>query len=215
MQTLSDDPDRAVRLLEQLRASEGLGPVRFDALLHRNAALRALVRDQVNVTNDAARRMFDTVHGPKRQARLMILPTLGVAREATERMENGEFFGDVAVELSSDASASRGGLLEPISRSDGSYPEVLRKTLFDLETGEISRPILINDQYALLELVREIEGDDVDFDDVRDDMRRRVRLQQQRALMDQQARSMMRNIKVTIFDESLNASWRMSRQDRP
>lgn len=210
-ETLHDDPDVSLRLLNELRARQGLGPVRFNALMYRNAALRALVRDRVTVNDAAVQRMHDVLHGPKRQARLMVLPTLPAAKQAIDRLENGHFFGDVAVELSTDASATRGGLLEPISRSDASYPDALRGALWNLHVGEFSSPILLNDQYALLMLVREIEGDGVRLEAVRSEMQQRVRRQQERLLMDQLAREIIQNLSVTIFDDSLRESWRMSR----
>lgn len=212
LQTLSDDPDMALRLLDELRRHQGLGPARFNALMQRNAKLRALVRDSIEVTESAVTRMFETTHGPKRQARLMMLPTLGTAQRALERIEAGEFFGEVATSLSTDASAARGGLLEPISRADGSYPEVLRQALWDLSEGEISRPILLHDQYALLMLVDETEADDVELADVREDMQRRVRLQRERAAMDRLARELVQNVSVTVFDNALEASWLMMRR---
>jgi parvulin-like peptidyl-prolyl isomerase len=210
-ETLHDDPDVALRLLEELRARQGLGPVRFNALMYRNAALRALVRDRVTVSDAAVQNMYDVLHGPRRQARLMVLPTLPAAKQAIDRLENGDFFGDIAVELSTDASATRGGLLEPISRSDASYPEALRSALWNLQIGEYSRPILLNDQYALLMMVREIEGEGVRLEAVRGEMQQRVRRQQERLLMDQLAREIIQNMSVTIFDDSLRESWRMNR----
>jgi len=212
--TLSDDPNTALRLLEELRARQGLGTVRFRTLMHRNAALRMLVQPRVRVTEEAAQRMHDTIHGPKRQARLMTLPTLAQARQVAERINQGELFSDLAVELSTDASASRGGLLEPISKSDGSYPDVLRSTLFALEQGELSRPMLIDDRYVLIQHVRDVPGDDVTYLEVRDAMRQEVRQQQERALMDQYARELLREASITIFGESLNESWRMNRRGR-
>ena len=74
------------------------------------------MRDRVQVTDEAVGRLYEIIHGPKRQARLMVLATLRAADAAIQRVRSGEFFGDVAVEISTDSSASRGGLLEPISR---------------------------------------------------------------------------------------------------
>lgn len=213
LENLSEDPDIALRLLDDLRARQGLGPARFQALMYRNAALRALVRDRISVTEESIERMHDVLYGPRRQGRLMMLPTLAAAREAIERLEAGAFFGEVAAELSTDISAGRGGLLEPISRYDASYPEALRAALWSLSEGEVSSPILLNDQYALLMMERQIEGEPVDLEAARAEVVKRVRLQQERLLMDQLAREMIANLSVTIFDDSLRAGWQM-RQDR-
>jgi hypothetical protein len=210
LETLHHDPEISIRLLEELRVRQGLGRTRFEALLRRNASLRALVRPRVEISDAAVHRMYDAVHGPRRQARLMVLPTLAEARLAAERVQQGESFVDLTVELSTDTSAGRGGLLEPIGRGDPSYPEALLNALWELGPGDVSRPIMLDGQYALLLLVREIEGDGADFDAVRPGMERRVRLALERVLMDQLARSMISGSRVTIFDDALEESWRMA-----
>lgn len=209
-----DDPDRAVRLLNELRQRTGLGERRFQALLRRNATLRALIRDRVQITDAAVRQMFDAVHGPRRQVRLITLPSLTDIRRAITRIEAGEPFSDVAVDVSTDASASRGGLLEPISRFDPSYPDALRRAIWELSPGEISSPLMLDEQYAVIQLQREIEGNDVDLDDVRDAIAERVRLAQERMHMDQFARQLIADVSINIFDESLRESWEMQRQRR-
>jgi hypothetical protein len=215
LEMLSDDPNTAIRLLSELRARQGLGTRRFEALLRRNASLRALVRDQVEVTDALIHQMYDVVHGPRRQARLMTLPTLREARQAIERLERGEFFGDVAVDVSTDASSSRGGLLEPISRHDPAYPDALRTTLWQLPLGEISSPIMLDDQYAVIQFIVESGGDDVSLENVRDDLARRVRLNHERMLMDRLARHLIVNSSFNILDESLKESWDMRRRAEP
>ncbi len=206
--TLSPDPDTAVRLARELRRRQGLGRQRFARLMKRNASLRALVRDQVQVTDETISRMYEIVHGPKRQARLMVLPTLAWAQRAIDRVRSaGESFGDVAVEVSTDSSAPRGGLLEPISRADASYPRAVRDALWSLKSGEISPPILIGDQYAVLALVRHIEGDGTDPAAVRGELARQARLHQERLLMDRLARRLLGGAAVTILDEAIKESW--------
>jgi parvulin-like peptidyl-prolyl isomerase len=206
-ETLSDDPDVAARLARQVRARQGLGPTRLDNLLKRNAALRALVRDQVEINDEAVRRMHDIVHGPKRQARLIITATLNDAQAAINRVNAGEPFSDVAVDLSTDTSAARGGLLEPISRADASYPQVMREALWALVPDELSRPVFLSDRYAVLTLVRVVDGDGADFHAVRVDLERLVRLNQERIMMDDVARRLLTEASVTIIDNKIKWSW--------
>ena len=205
--TLSRDTGVSARLARELRSSRGIHRHRFAQLLHRNASLRALVRDRVQVTDEAVGRLYEIIHGPKRQARLMVLPTLRAADAAIQRVRSGEFFGDVAVEISTDSSASRGGLLEPISRADPSYPQALRQVLWSLASAEISAPVLLGDTYAVLMLVREVPGDGADLDEQRGELERLARLNQQRLLMDQVARRLILQATVTVFDEALRESW--------
>ena len=205
--TLSLDRDLAVRLARAVRQRQGLGRERRRRLLKRNASLRALVSGQVQVSDETIRQMSQIIHGPKRQARLILLPTLAEAQAAVRRVEAGEFFGDLAVELSIDSSAPRGGLLEPISVADPSYPEALRQTLWSLAKGDVSNPVLMERGYGVLMLLTEIPGQDVDMKEVRGEMERLARLQQQRILMDRLARKLLAKPSVIIIDQAIKESW--------
>jgi parvulin-like peptidyl-prolyl isomerase len=206
-ETLDPDPDVAVRLSRKVRARQGLGRHRFDNLMRRNAALRMLVAPQVDVSEESVRRNFEIVYGPRRQARLMMVGSLQDAQQAINRLEAGEFFGDVAVELSTDSSAPRGGLLSPISRADPSYPPALRDELWALQPGETSPPVLLGEQYAILELIGVLPAQEVELSEVHDAMEKRARLAQQRILMDRLARQLMAQATFTIIDETLQEAW--------
>lgn len=208
LDSLSDDPNVALRLLDELRNRQQLGKVRFESLMRRNAGLRALVRDNVSINDQAVRNMHDTVHGPKRQARLMVLNDLESAQAAINLVNSGISFNDVTAEMSIDSSAPRGGLLAPISESDPAYPEALRQTLWTLEPGQMSGPILLDGKYAVVMLVKRIAGDGTAMEDVRPSLERLVRLSQERLLMDQLARRMLSDTAVSIFDDELHESWK-------
>ena len=131
-----------------------LGPVRFRNLMRRNASLRRLVSSQVQTTPEALQRTFEILFGERRQVRLITSPTLEDARKALARLEANESFSTLATELSTDFSSARGGLLEPISRVDPGYAESLRLVIWDLPLEGVSSPILLDNQYALVKLVR-------------------------------------------------------------
>ncbi|MCP3904805.1 MAG: hypothetical protein GY715_14350 [Planctomycetes bacterium] len=206
--TLSDDPDLARRLLNDLRDRERLGPNRYPRLLRRNAMLRALVRDDVRITDNDVVQMYDMVHGSKRQVRIITSPDLRTAQAARSRTIDGAHFADVAVELSTDTSASRGGLLAPFSRHDPTYPGAVRQAVWNLDVpGALSDPILLDNGYALVRLERELPGSGIAIGDVEDRMRRLARMRRERQLMDRLARREVGVAQVLIFDEGLNASW--------
>ena len=192
-ETLNPDPDVAARLARELRARQGLGRHRLNRLLRRNAGLRAMVRDRVVISEESVFLTYEVQHGPTRRARLMVLPTLGSAQAAIDRVTAGEFSGDVAAELSTDTSAARGGLLARISRADPTYPEAMREALWVLEPGAISSPVLLSREYAVLMLIEEVERDGVSLREVRPVIERQVRLNQERLLMDQEARRLLSN----------------------
>jgi parvulin-like peptidyl-prolyl isomerase len=212
LENLSDDPNTAIRLLDELRDRQNLGRARFESQLRRNAGLRAMVRSQVKINEDSIRSMHDIVHGPKRQARIMVLPDLSTAQAAINLVNSGASFADVAVEMSTDTSAARGGLLEPISQSDPNYPESLRQTIFSLNPGQMSGPVLVDDKYAVVFMVKRLAADGVTLDDSRPALERLVRISQERLLMDQLARRLSLDTAVTVFDEELNESWQRAKK---
>jgi hypothetical protein len=212
LESLSDDPNTAIRLLDELRAKDNLGKSRFEATLRRNAGLRALVRNNVTINEDALRTMHEVVHGARRQARIMVLPDLSTAQAAINLVNSGASFADVAVEMSTDASAARGGLLEPISQADPNYPESLRQTLFSLNTGAMSGPVLMGDKYAVVLMVKRIAADGMTLQEARPTLERLVRVSQERMLMDQMARRITLDTTVTVFDEQLNEAWQRAKR---
>jgi parvulin-like peptidyl-prolyl isomerase len=175
--------------------------------MRRNAGLRALIQRNVNITRDAMEAGHQQLHGPKRQSRWMVLPDLESAQAAINLVKSGASFIDVAVEMSTDSSAARGGLLEPISRFDPAYPETMRQTLWALNPGEMSGPVAIGNQYAVVMLVKRLSGDGLTLQDTAQAVERFVRAKQERQLMDQLAHTMLKEATVKVFDESLSESW--------
>jgi parvulin-like peptidyl-prolyl isomerase len=213
LERLSDDADLSIRLLRQLRSRERLGTARFDGLIWRNAALRRLVRDEVIVEEEAVKQLYEMLYGPRYQARLMVLSTLIDAQRAIERVEAGERFADVAVEISADSSAARGGLLEPISTIDPTFPDSIRRSLQWLTEGEVSSPILVDNGYAVLLLEQIVPRQDVLMSQVRSELEEQTQLNEERLRMDHYARHLLSSAPVTIFNDELNEAWR-TRQSR-
>ena len=213
--TLDPDPDQAARIARSYREREGLLRTRFERLLRRNATLRALVRHDVTVSETSVQRMFDSVYGPKRQGRIIVVASLADAQVVLTLLDEGRLFADVAVERSTDASAARGGLLEPISVFDARYDQALRDALWSLEPNTVSEPILLERNYAILMPLHTIEPvEEIAYQVVREEMADLVRLEQERILMDRQARRLVRDVRVTIIDEALAESWKTSRNTR-
>ena len=212
VKNLHIDPNIAIRLLDELRARQHLGPIRFQELLRRNASLRMMVSTEVRMTEAAITHTYDLIYGEKRQARLLTTQSLADAEVALARISEGAMFADLALELSTDRSSARGGLLEPISRNDSNYPEALRQSLWKMRADEISSPILIDDQFAIVQLVRIYEAQQTNLDDVRPDLERLTRLNQERLLMERLARRLMSNLSITFFDESIENGFRSIRR---
>ncbi len=213
LETLSDDQETALRLLDELRARQGLGPERFRAMLTRNASLRALVGPRTAISGQAVRDMYEIRHGDRREARIIVAPTLSDARRARDEIvAGGAAFTEVASRRSTDISAARGGLLEPISLRDPTYPQAMRDALYRLNEGEISAPVLVDDGYMLLQYVRPAPGDGADFESVRPGLERLVRLKEEAIRMDLLAARLLRGRQIDPIDPSLRAMWNRNRR---
>lgn len=204
--TLSDDPDRAERLLDELRRNRGLGPIRFEALLRRTAILRRLVADEVELTDAALEGAHDLAHGPRRIARIVVVEDLRAASDARRLLDQGSPFATVAVERSLDASADRGGLLAPVSRLDPSWPVAFRKAVFETEIGRVSEPIRVDGRTLLILVESERPGTGVSLDAAREDAEAAARLAIERLLMDRLARRLVPAEAIDPIDPSLRWS---------
>lgn len=203
-----NDENQAVRLLRELREARGLGDTRFEGLLRRNASLRKLVQDDVEITPVTIGQQYELRYGPRYQPRIITAEALRDFDAVQRRLDAGEAFSDVAAELSTDLSAAQGGLLSPISLVDPSYPQTLRNLLPKLEPGQVSEPIAIDGSFALVKLERKVEAQPVEMDDVREELEQEVRFRVEGALMNQLGRSLIRDAKVTVLDPALGDSWR-------
>lgn len=204
-------PDERASLVESIRRGRGLGDVRFSAMLRRNASLRALVRDEVTVSAEDADLAYQVRHGPKVTLRIIVVADQGRAIEVHRRVApetgQGEPFGEVAAEVSTDASRYRGGLLEPLSAADPAYPAALRRAAADLAVGQVSQPFALDSGYAIIRVESRTPGDGADRAAVDADLHAEVRLVRERVAMDRLAMRLLADNRVTVFDAALQWSW--------
>lgn len=207
-QTVGLSADDATTLVSNVRAARGLGDRRFRMLLERNAKLRALVRDQVEIGDEDLQQAFLARHGPKYAVRILVVPTQTKAVEVRDRAAAGESFIDLAVRESSDPSAQRGGLLDAFSTADPQLPVALRQTVAGMNAGEISNPIIVENGFAVAKVERVIPGSGMTLEGVRPALAAEVRLVRERVLMERLAGRLLNQTQVTVFDRELDWAWR-------
>jgi hypothetical protein len=214
-----DRPDEAERLIDQIRRSRGLGPVGYKAMLRRNAMLRRLVRDDVEITEQAVARLFTVRHGPKVYARIIVLPSEREASElrrtliADSPAESVEF-AEAAMTHSRDATSARGGQIEPFSTSDPVYPASVRQAIDRMNPGELSPVIAIEAGFAILLLERRTEPDGVELEAARPQLMRELRLREERIRMQDLALELVDSTRMTPVDKSLGWSWQRRANER-
>lgn len=209
LDTLSDDPQRAAQLLGELRQRRGLGEDRFGQLLRRNAGLRALTQEGLEVGEAAVRQAYELEYGPRYEVRIVVTDSLQAAADVVRRAREGESFIDLAIARSLDPSRAQGGLLDPISPVDATYPQAIRSVVATLAPAQVSDPIALEQGFAVLKLERKIEAQPIEYSEVKDRLSQRVRRQMERVRMQQLARTILTQADVVVFDGALQKQWNL------
>jgi len=210
--SLSSHADQGQKLLDQIRRRRGLGAYRFDRMLRRNAGLRMLIRDKVQVNDPALRQAYDMEYGPRYETRLIVVETLAKASDLVAQAKAGKSFADLAVQHSTDPSRKQGGLLSPMSPADMTYPKAVRSAVAKLKVGQVSAPIGLENGFALLRLERKIDAKSIKFDDVKDELSERVRRRLEQIHMQRLARQMLTQADIIVLDRQLKAGWDQARK---
>ncbi|MFF2450347.1 peptidyl-prolyl cis-trans isomerase [Neobacillus sp. NPDC058068] len=109
----------------------------------------------------------------------IIVKTKGEAEKASKELANGSSFAALAMERSiEEFSANEGGDIGYISEEDERYPEQYIETAKKLKTGAYSKPFKVEQGYALLKLEAKISGKKYSYDDVKEQIRRQIALEQ-------------------------------------
>jgi len=189
------DRKLAERLLDRVLSDRNVSHAEFDLVMRRNALLRALVLADRPISEEELREEFDRTAGATVTVRHIQLATPAEVARVQQRLTGGEAFAELArVQSANQASAQRGGLLDPFSRTDERVPEALRAAAFSLEPGETSGPVRVGEWYHLVELEYRSPGRSASFEAERDELERRVQ--------DRIADSAMRALYEKLFDEA-------------
>lgn len=208
--------DQAERLLERVRASRGLGPVRFDQLLARNAKMRALVREDVVITPELLEREVALQTTPRARIRLLLNSSQREAAAARDRVLaapaglRSATFAEEAIARSTDASAGAGGLVEAIHASDPGVPGAIRAALGTMQTGDISDVLAIDGGFAVVLFEGQAPAAMAEGTP-RAAIERRLRGRLERLAMDALGQRLVRESNVRVLDNSMSWSWENAR----
>ncbi len=203
---LDADAARAQRLLKALQARQGMGPKRWAALLRRNAMLRALVADQITIDEAVLIQARDSISGPRRDLRMIVVPDLVAVEGVKAALAGGTPFAEVAARVSVDPSAERGGLVTGVTRHDAAYPPAFRQTVFALAPNETSDAVMLEERFLIVQLVAERAANPIDPLELERQAVRATRLSQERAAMERQADRFLRDTSLSVFDADVKGS---------
>ncbi len=119
-------------------------------------ALRRLVADKIEVTDEEFNQAFAAQYGEAIKCRMIMVESRDEAESLrTQAAEDPDSFGGLAKKHSVDeTSASMGGLIPPIRHHTGD--ERLEDAAFALEDGEVSPALQLGDQWIVLQAVRRL-----------------------------------------------------------
>ncbi len=208
---LSDDQTLPVDVLEDLRAQRGLGPVRFNNLLRRNAMLRALV-GSVEPSEEQIRHARRIAFGEQHRVRLFVSESPQIAGGVREAAMNADpaarpwVFAQRCADSSIHPSADRGGLIERLSPHAPGYPSAMLNALSSTPPGSCSGVLSTEAGYLVLYL----EGTTparTPSDEELDALTQQLRRDLQRQQMQRYAQELLSEQEIIVTDRSLNWAW--------
>ena len=164
-------------------------------------ALKKLVSQQVEVTEDDLRQGFISHHGPRAEVLAIVLSNQRVAQEVWNKAranQGQEQFGELASRYSVEpTSRSNFGKVPPL-RQHGGQP-TLEKVAFGMQPGEMSGIIEVNGQYVILLLQGFTEPLVSDFEAVREELYKDLLETKLRKAMNQRLEGLMGNAQIDNF----------------
>ncbi|MEM6688450.1 MAG: peptidylprolyl isomerase [Planctomycetota bacterium] len=143
--------------LKLLQDERGITTNQYSSdIIYPMLALRKLVADKIEVTQEEFNQAFEAEYGEAVKCRLIMKKSRADALtlQAKAKAEPASF-GELAKRHSEDeASASVGGLIPPIRRHTGDSR--LESMAFALQDGEVSEMFQLGDQWIFMQAVRRI-----------------------------------------------------------
>jgi parvulin-like peptidyl-prolyl isomerase len=164
-------------------------------------ALKKLVADRVQVTDEDIQKGFEANFGVRAEALAIVLSNQRTAQEVWEMARNRpteQFFGELANQYSVEPSSrSNFGKVPPLRRHGG-QPN-LEKAAFGLQPGEMSAIVEVNGQYVILRCQGFTEPVVQDLNAVRKELQAELREKKTRLEMDTAMSKLLADAQITNF----------------
>jgi hypothetical protein len=227
------DADGVERVIEAFRRERGLGPVRFEALLRRNAILRAMTNEGVTVTEEQVVAEYARATAPVARVLLYTAATTAEAGRARREIATRAHelaggvegamrgalvaaFAERALLDSTDPTGAAGGVLPAFSLADVTIPGGIRRACEGMNEGEMSNVIGLGAGQdgaggggggggggAIVVLLGREERTIGTLEGARPRLRAEIARRQQRGLMDALSRELLGRPGLVVMDASL------------
>ena len=135
-------------------------------------ALKNLVGDKVEVTDEDLHKGYEANYGPRVRCLAIVLNNQRRAQQVFElarKNNTSEYFGELAAQYSVEpGSQATNGEVPPIKKHGGQ--PILEEEAFHLKPGEVSGVIQVGDKFVILRCEGYTKQSKVDFDMVRDEI---------------------------------------------
>jgi parvulin-like peptidyl-prolyl isomerase len=137
-----------------------------------SVALKKLVGDHVEVTDEDLRKGYEANYGPRVRCLAIVVDNQRRAQQVFDlarKNNSSKYFGELAAQYSVEpGSRALNGEVPPIKRHGG-QPQ-LEEEAFQLKPGEISGIIQLGDKFVILRCEGFTKAAEVDFEKVRNDI---------------------------------------------
>ncbi len=166
-----------------------------------SVALKKILGDSVEVSQEDLQKGFEANYGPKVRCRAIVLNNQRRAQEVWKKARENKSvknFGDLAEQYSIEVgSRSLRGEVPPI-RKNGGQP-ILEKEAFSLEPGELSGIIQVGDAYIILLCEGRAKPIDASFAEVKDLLYRDIHEKKLRVAMANAFENIKDNARIDDF----------------
>ncbi len=198
------DPAREESLLVELLSRKAIPRPHWDLTMRRNALLRKMAARRLKITDEMLTAEFNRQYGLKVQIRHIQSASVGDAQKIMDRLEKGEDFSKLAMELSTNTrTAPLGGKLAPFSRDSALVPADLRRAAFTMAEGKTSQIIKLEKDYHILKLDKTFPPKDVTFQSVKDELRRKLIVSRLRPMQTKILQDLIGNADLQVINPVL------------
>ncbi|MFP5109991.1 peptidyl-prolyl cis-trans isomerase [Neobacillus sp. C211] len=187
----NQDVEREYRMLQATYNSLSKQSVKneekWKEQIRSNLLLEELLTKDVEVSNDELSNYYkknkELFHVPPAfHLSHIVVSTEEEADQAIQELAQGSDFSTLAMERSiEEFSANEGGDIGYLSEEDERYPVQYIQIAKELKKGAYSMPIKVDQGYAIIKLEGKINGKKYSFEDVKEQIRRQIALEQMKS----------------------------------
>ncbi|MEH7483994.1 peptidyl-prolyl cis-trans isomerase [Neobacillus drentensis] len=187
----NQDVEREYRMLQATYNSLSKQTVKneekWKEQIRSNLLLEELLTKDVEVSSDELSNYYEKnkelFHVPPAyHLSHIVVSTEEEADQALQELAQGSNFSTLAMERSiEEFSANEGGDIGYLSEEDERYPVQYIQIAKELKKGAYSMPIKVDQGYAIIKLEGKINGKKYSFEDVKEQIRRQIALEQMKS----------------------------------